>query len=57
VFEDRWENEGGKPYLNRDFTEVNPDYFEYADRRLKHLIDSGLVRQLWEAGAEATATA
>ncbi|MHC1764001.1 MAG: DUF4038 domain-containing protein [Verrucomicrobiia bacterium] len=43
VFEDRWENEGGKPYLNRDFTEVNPDYFEYADRRLKQLVDSGLV--------------
>jgi hypothetical protein len=22
---------------------VNPKYFEYADRRLKHLVDSGLV--------------
>jgi hypothetical protein len=43
VFEARWENEGGKPYLNREFTEVNPAYFEYADRRLKHLVDSGLV--------------
>lgn len=43
VFEASWENEGGKPYLNREFTEVNPAYFEYADRRLKHLIESGLV--------------
>jgi hypothetical protein len=43
VFEDRWENEGGKPYLDREFTQVNPAYFEYADGRLKHLIESGLV--------------
>jgi hypothetical protein len=43
VFEASWENEGGKPYLNREFTEVNPAYFEYADRRLKHLVESGLV--------------
>jgi len=43
VFEARWENEGGKPYLNRQFTEVNPAYFEYADRRLKHLVEAGLV--------------
>lgn len=42
-FEARWENEGGKPYLNRQFTEVNPAYFEFADRRLKHLVESGLV--------------
>jgi hypothetical protein len=43
VFEARWENEGGKPYVNREFTEVNPAYFEYADRRLKHLVEAGLV--------------
>jgi hypothetical protein len=43
VFETRWENEGGKPYLNRQFTEVNPAYFEFADRRLKHLVEAGLV--------------
>lgn len=43
VFEARWENEGGKPYLNREFTEVNPAYFEYADRRLQHLVEAGLV--------------
>ena len=38
-----WENEGGMPYLKRDFSEVNPEYFKYADRRLKHLIDNGLT--------------
>jgi len=43
VFEPRWENEGGKPYLTRDFTVVNPAYFEYADRRFRYLIDAGLV--------------
>jgi hypothetical protein len=43
LFEPRWENEGGKPYLTRDFTVVNPAYFEYADRRIKHLADSGIV--------------
>jgi hypothetical protein len=42
-FEPRWENEGGKPYLTRDFTVVNPAYFEYADRRIKHLVEAGIV--------------
>jgi len=42
-FQPRWENEGGKPYLSRDFTEVNPAYFDYADRRLKHLVEAGMV--------------
>jgi len=42
-FEPRWENEGGKPYLTRDFSVVNPAYFEYADRRIKHLVDAGIV--------------
>ena len=43
MFEERWENEGGKPYLTRDFTVVNPKYFEYADRRIQHLVDNGIV--------------
>ena len=43
MMEARWENEGGKPYLNKSFTEVNPAYFEYADRRFKHLVDQGMV--------------
>jgi len=42
-FEPRWENEGGKPYVTRDFALVNPAYFDYADRRLKHLVDAGIV--------------
>ncbi|MFM8577854.1 MAG: DUF4038 domain-containing protein [Planctomycetaceae bacterium] len=38
-----WENEGGMPYLNRDFSLVNPDYFRFADRRVQHLVDTGIV--------------
>ncbi len=43
LFEPRWENEGGKPYETRDFRVVNPAYFTYADRRIKHLVDAGIV--------------
>ncbi len=43
VFEPRWENEGGKPYETKDFSVVNPRYFDYADRRIKHLVDAGIV--------------
>ncbi|MCY2950469.1 MAG: DUF4038 domain-containing protein [Planctomycetota bacterium] len=43
IFEERWENEGGKPYLTRDFSMVNLKYFEYADRRIKHLVENGIV--------------
>jgi len=43
LFEPRWENEGGKPYLTRDFAVVNPAYFEHADRRIKHLVEAGIV--------------
>ncbi len=42
-FKPSWENEGGQPYLAKDLSVINPRYFEYADRRLKHLVDSGLV--------------
>ena len=42
-FQPRWENEGGKPYQTRDFSVVNPAYFQYADRRIKHLVDAGIV--------------
>ena len=37
------ENEGGQPYLGNDMSVVNPKYFDYADRRFKHLVDSGIV--------------
>ncbi len=43
MMEERWGNEGGKPYENIDFSNVNPDYFMYADRRIKHLVDTGIV--------------
>jgi hypothetical protein len=38
-----WENEGGMPYLNKDFSEMNPAYFDHADRRIKHLVEAGIV--------------
>ncbi len=38
-----WSNEGGMPFLKQDFSEMNPEYFNYADRRFKHLIDAGIV--------------
>ena len=38
-----WENEGGMPYLNVEFSVVNPEYFTYADRRIEHLIDAGIT--------------
>ncbi len=43
LFEPRWENEGGKPYLTKDFSVVNPKYFDFADRRIQHLADAGIV--------------
>lgn len=38
-----WENEGGMPYLKEDFSIVNPEYFEYADRRFEHMLDAGIT--------------
>jgi len=43
AFEARWENEGGKPYETKDFIVVNPKYFDDVDRRIKHLVDAGMV--------------
>ncbi len=43
MMEARWENEGGMPYEKKDFSVVNPKYFDYADRRIKHLVDAGIV--------------
>lgn len=43
MMEERWENEGGMPYEKIDFSVMNPKYFEYADRRIEHLIDNGIV--------------
>jgi hypothetical protein len=41
--ESRMANEGGLPYNSVKFEQVNTAYFDYADRRLRHLADSGLV--------------
>ena len=43
MMEPKWANEGGLPYFNIDFSRVNPAYFLYADRRIKYLVDSGIV--------------
>ena len=43
MMQESWENEGGKPYEKIDFSVVNPDYFRYADRRLRHLVGAGIV--------------
>ncbi len=45
LFDPRWANEGGMPY-ERDFVRVNPDYFNYADRRIEHMVDAGIVPAL-----------
>ena len=43
MLEASWENEGGMPYETKDFRVVNPAYFDYADRRIKHLVDAGIM--------------
>ncbi|HIG87814.1 MAG TPA: DUF4038 domain-containing protein [Planctomycetes bacterium] len=43
MMEASWENEGGKPYETRDFSVVNPEYFNGSDRRLQHLVGAGIV--------------
>ena len=42
-FEPRWDNEGGKPYETPDFSKINPAYFDYADRRIHHLVQAAMV--------------
>ena len=42
LFDDRWKNEGGMPYV-KYFERLNPAYFDYADRRIKHLVENGIV--------------
>jgi len=43
MMEARWENEGGMPYPTKDFSRVNPRYFEFADRRIEALVEAGIV--------------
>jgi hypothetical protein len=42
-FTDWWDNEGGKPYLNRQFTKINLEYWKYADQRFEYMVRSGIV--------------
>jgi len=42
-FQERWKNEGGFPYYSKDFNVINPEYFDYADRRIRHLVENGIV--------------
>lgn len=42
-YTDWWDNEGGKPYLNREFTRINLEYFKYTDQRFAYMVKSGLV--------------
>lgn len=41
-FDPRGRNEAGFP-LTENFETINPNYFEYADRRIIHLIENGLM--------------
>ena len=42
LFDGRWKNEGGMPY-EKDFEHLNPAYFASADRRIRHLVENGMV--------------
>jgi len=39
-------NEGGLPY-DENFTRINPAYFDMADLRIEHLVDSGLMPMIY----------
>ena len=41
-FDERGENEAGCPW-EKDYSSINPAYFDMADLRIKHLVDSGLI--------------
>jgi hypothetical protein len=41
--EPRLANEGGLPYESVRFENLNPEYFNSADRRLQHLVDAGIA--------------
>ena len=38
-----WETEGGMPYLDLEFREVNLRAFDAVDRRLRHLVEVGMM--------------
>lgn len=41
-FDERGENEAGFPWL-QDCSGINPAYFDFADRRVRYLVDLGIV--------------
>lgn len=42
AFDERGANEAGFPW-EQDYRRINPGYFDMADRRIQHLVESGLV--------------
>jgi hypothetical protein len=42
AFDPRGANEAGFPW-EKDYTRIRPEYFDAADRRLKHLVDQGFT--------------
>ena len=45
-------NEGGAVW-DPQFKQINPKYFDYADRRIQHLVDSGIVPAIVGAWSQA----
>lgn len=41
-FDERGLNESGFPW-ERDLSKINPEYFDYADRRIRYMVEMGLV--------------
>jgi hypothetical protein len=44
----RLANEGGMPY-DKGYNRINPEYFDYADRRIEHLVEEGLMPVIFGA--------
>src|SRR5271157_308559 len=42
-FDARGANEAGFPWLVDKFARINPEYFDFVDRRVEHLVNAGLV--------------
>ena len=42
AFDERGANEAGFPW-DEKYSSINPEYFEYADRRIEYLVNTGLV--------------
>jgi hypothetical protein len=42
AFDERGRNEAGFPW-EKDYSRIRPEYFDAADRRIEHLVDSGLT--------------